>query len=33
MYGIDRDQAATAWTLVRAASGVPSELALQEGRR
>jgi hypothetical protein len=32
IYGIDRDQAAAAWALVRAASGVPPELALQEGR-
>ncbi len=31
MYGADRDQAAAAWTLVRAASGIPSEIALQEG--
>ena len=31
MYGIDRDQAAAAWALVRAASGVPPELALHEG--
>jgi protein tyrosine phosphatase (PTP) superfamily phosphohydrolase (DUF442 family) len=31
IYGIDRDQAAAAWALVRAASGVPPELALQEG--
>lgn len=31
IYGIDRDQAAAAWSLVRAASGVPPELALQEG--
>jgi uncharacterized protein (TIGR01244 family) len=32
IYGIDADQAAAAWALVRAASGVPPELALQEGR-
>jgi hypothetical protein len=31
MYGADRDQAAAAWALVRAASGVPPEIALQEG--
>jgi hypothetical protein len=31
IYGIDRDQAAAAWALVRAAAGVPPELALQEG--
>jgi hypothetical protein len=31
MYGADRDQAAAAWALVRAASGIPSEIALQEG--
>jgi uncharacterized protein (TIGR01244 family) len=30
IYGA-RDQAATAWALVRAASGVPPELAWQEG--
>jgi uncharacterized protein (TIGR01244 family) len=32
MYGVDRDQAAAAWALVRAAAGVPPEYALQEGR-
>jgi protein tyrosine phosphatase (PTP) superfamily phosphohydrolase (DUF442 family) len=32
IYGIDRDQAAAAWALVRAASGIPPELAPQEGR-
>jgi uncharacterized protein (TIGR01244 family) len=32
IYGIDRDHAAAAWALLRAASGVPPELALQEGR-
>jgi len=32
IYGIDRDQAAAAWALVRAAAGVPPKLALQEGR-
>jgi uncharacterized protein (TIGR01244 family) len=32
IYGTDRDHAAAAWALVRAASGVPPELALQEGR-
>jgi hypothetical protein len=31
IYG-QRDQAAAAWALVRAAGGVPAELALQEGR-
>lgn len=31
MYGADRDQAAAAWALVRAASGIPPEIALQEG--
>ena len=32
IYGIDPDHAAAAWALVRAASGVPPELALHEGR-
>jgi uncharacterized protein (TIGR01244 family) len=32
IYGTDPDQAAAAWALVRAAAGVPPELALQEGR-
>lgn len=31
MYGTDRDQAAAAWALVRAASGIPAEIALQDG--
>jgi uncharacterized protein (TIGR01244 family) len=31
MYGADRDQAAAAWALFRAASGVPAELAVQDG--
>jgi hypothetical protein len=31
MYGADRDQAAAAWALVRAASGIPPEIALQDG--
>jgi uncharacterized protein (TIGR01244 family) len=31
MYGVDRDQAAAAWALIRAASGVPAELAVQDG--
>jgi hypothetical protein len=31
LYGIDRDQAAAAWALVRVATGVPPEFALQEG--
>jgi hypothetical protein len=31
IYGIDRDQAAAAWALIRAASGIPAELALQDG--
>jgi hypothetical protein len=31
MYGADRDQAAAAWALTRAASGIPPEIALQEG--
>jgi hypothetical protein len=31
IYGVDRDQAAAAWALFRAASGVPAELALQDG--
>jgi len=31
IYGIDEDQAAAVWALVRAAAGVPPELALQEG--
>jgi hypothetical protein len=31
MYGADRDQAAAAWALARAQSGVPAELAFQEG--
>lgn len=31
IYGIDRDHAAAAWALIRAASGVPPELALREG--
>lgn len=31
MYGADRDQAAAAWALVRAASGIPAEIALQDG--
>jgi hypothetical protein len=31
MYGADRDQAASAWALVRAASGIPHEIALQDG--
>jgi hypothetical protein len=31
MYGADRDLVAAAWTLVRHASGVPPEFALQEG--
>jgi hypothetical protein len=31
MYGVDRDQSAAAWALYRAASGVPAELALQDG--
>jgi uncharacterized protein (TIGR01244 family) len=32
IYGVDPDQPAAAWALIRAASGVPPELALQEGR-
>jgi uncharacterized protein (TIGR01244 family) len=31
MYGLDRDQAAAAWALSRAESGVPAEIALQDG--
>jgi protein tyrosine phosphatase (PTP) superfamily phosphohydrolase (DUF442 family) len=31
MYGADRDQAAAAWAMVRAASGIPPEIALQDG--
>lgn len=31
MYGADRDQAAAAWALARAASGIPAEIALQDG--
>jgi hypothetical protein len=31
MYGADRDQAAAVWALVRAASGIPPEIALQDG--
>jgi hypothetical protein len=31
IYGVDRDQAAATWTLLRAAKGVPPELALEEG--
>jgi hypothetical protein len=31
MYGVDRDQAAAAWALSRAESGVPAEIALQDG--
>jgi hypothetical protein len=31
IYG-QRDQAAAAWALVRAAGGIPAELALQEGK-
>jgi uncharacterized protein (TIGR01244 family) len=31
IYGMDRDQAAASWALLRAAMGVPPELALQEG--
>jgi hypothetical protein len=31
MYGADRDQAAAAWALVRAASGIPLTIALQDG--
>lgn len=32
IYGSEVDQAAAAWTLVRAAEGVPANIALQEGR-
>jgi hypothetical protein len=32
MYGADRDQSAAAWALVRAASGIPPEIAVQDGR-
>ncbi|HEY7747633.1 MAG TPA: hypothetical protein VH933_03055 [Aestuariivirgaceae bacterium] len=31
IYGVDRDQAAAAWTLIRVDSGVPPAIALQEG--
>jgi hypothetical protein len=31
MYGADHDQTAAAWALVRAASGIPPEIALQDG--
>ena len=31
MYGVDRDQAAAAWALIRAAANVPTEIALQDG--
>lgn len=31
IYGLNNDQAAAAWTLLRASSGVPAEFALQEG--
>lgn len=31
IYGMDRDQAAASWALLRAETGVPPELALQEG--
>jgi hypothetical protein len=31
MYGEDRDQAAAAWALAQAASGIPPDIALQDG--
>ena len=31
IYGAEDDQAAAAWALIRAASGVPTEIALQDG--
>jgi hypothetical protein len=31
MYGADRDQAAAVWALIRGASGIPPDIALQDG--